>query len=143
MFYAIDEDRQAALFRVVSAKVSEHQWEFYTNTCDRLLSDRAGPSNITIILSEPGSDVPHAKWRQRFADIGARAKPDAVFVLVTQSTIARGVLTAVNWIRPFRFHYAAVPQLDEALTLADGWRPGEGVYQVFSALRGRLSPVPR
>lgn len=143
MFYAIDEERRAVLFRTVSAKVSERQWEFYTNTCDRLISATAGPSNITIVISEPDSDVPHAKWRQRFADIGARAHRDTVFVLVTQSTLARGVLTAVNWLRPFKFHYAAVASLDEAVAMADGWRPGERVRPLFSALQGRLAPVAR
>jgi hypothetical protein len=143
LFYAVDEEHHASLFRTVSPKVSERQWEFYTNTCDRLISDRTGPANITIVISEPSSDLPHAKWRQRFADIGARARRETVFVLVTQSTLARGILTAVNWIRPFQFHYGAVATLADGITMADGWRPGEQVRPVFHALHARLAPVPR
>jgi hypothetical protein len=113
---AIDYASLRAVFRIRSAHITEAQWSHYSETFARLgaVGHAGGAVPCLVCVSEPGSDMPPAKVRQRFAEIGSSMRPDSIFVLVTASAAARGIVTAVNWVRPFPFRYAV------AATWADG-----------------------
>jgi len=144
MYFAVDDRHRLAFFRFVSAELSDEQWMFYVDGFVRYASMEGGPYAI-VAESELGSAMPNAKWRQRFADAGARVHSDAVFVLITKSAVARGIVTAVNWLRPFRFHYGVVASRQEATRFVCGYRPDPGVSAALEAafLRAPSAPVGR
>lgn len=67
----------------------------------RLDSDasRSALAPICILVVHPGTPAPSAEWRKRYADQAKSSKcPELMFALVTDSTLQRGVLTAIRWL---------------------------------------------
>ena len=63
-------------------------------------------------------------------------------MLIARSAVARGVVTAVNWLRPFKFHCGVVPTWQEALTFMGKFRTEPGVRDALELLPGRATGVP-
>jgi hypothetical protein len=54
-----------------------------------------------VIAVDPESPAPSAKWRRRFVEQRkGMTSPRVLMSLVAQSAVARGVMTAMNWISP-------------------------------------------
>ncbi len=64
----------------------------------RSLRRHARGAAVAILAFGEG-DGPNAKWRRRFADFKAEAGPVRI-ALVTTSALYRGVLVAMNWMKP-------------------------------------------
>ena len=58
------------------------------------------PELIFILDIQPDCPMPNAIWRRRFAETRERLRRPLHFRLVSQSPIIRGVVTAVNWLKP-------------------------------------------
>lgn len=143
MFAAIDEAQRRAVYRVRGAKITDAQWSHYADTFARLGGKaNPGPRCCLICASEPGSGMPDARWRQRFAEIAGDIRADTVFVLVAPSAIARGVLTAVNWIRPFPFHQGVTDDWPSAVSVACGFDPSPTLRVSLETLFREAKPVP-
>ena len=79
---------------------------------------RAGTAQIAILMVDRGNPPPSAKWRKRIADTTAKLRTEgAVFVLCAESPLIRGVLTAINWIRPPPYAVRIVASFDEVLAV--------------------------
>ena len=79
---------------------------------------RAGTAQIAILMVDRGNPPPSAKWRKRIADTTAKLRTEgAVFVLCAESPLIRGVLTAINWIRPPPYAVRIVATFDEVLAV--------------------------
>lgn len=85
--------------------------------------------------------MPDARWRKRFAELAAEIRSDAVFVLVAPSALARGVLTAVNWIRPFSFHQGVAEDWATAVDIACGYDPSPTLRVSLETLFREAKPV--
>lgn len=142
MFVAIDEARRRALFRFVNPSISDRQWGLYVESFQRLGRIQGGPPLSLVCISEPGSGLPSARWRKEFADTARDLRPDSVFALVTASSMARGIVTAVNWIRPFGFHHTVVGTWDEALAFQARFDRSPTLRPEMESLRSALVHVP-
>jgi hypothetical protein len=74
----------------------------YERTLDALslvTQRRSGIMPAIVIFIDPGRPVPDARWRRRFAHERAGAGPFRC-AMVTSSVTHRGLMTAVDWIRP-------------------------------------------
>lgn len=82
-------------------------------------ADALSPSAVGafILVVDPSYPNPNAGWRKRFAEArdGVRFTKE-LFAVVTQAPHLRGVLTAVNWMRPpsLRFEAESFVTFDEA-----------------------------
>lgn len=82
-------------------------------------ADAKNPSagGAFILIVDPQYPHPNAKWRRRFAEArdGVRFAK-SLFAVVTPEMSLRGVLTAINWMRPPspRFEAEAFATFDEA-----------------------------
>jgi hypothetical protein len=88
---------------------------------DRLdLNGHNAKSPIALVLAiDNDSPSPSASWRRRYAEQRKNMKsPRAFITVVTTSAVARGVLTAINWISPDPAHVRTVTHstIDEAAT---------------------------
>ncbi len=54
-----------------------------------------------LLIVDPGLSAPNASWRARYADLHAIDRHYRL-VVMTESAVARGILTAVQWIQPLR-----------------------------------------
>ncbi len=62
-------------------------------------ASRTALAPICILVVHPGTPAPSAEWRKRYADQAKSSKcPELMFALVTDSTLQRGVLTAIRWL---------------------------------------------
>ena len=81
------------------------------------------PAVLQIV--DDGNPVPNSFWRRRIAQ--ATAHPhgrDAMFALVTSSLLVRGVVSAINWLRPPRYHIGLHASVDDAVAWVERARPG-------------------
>jgi hypothetical protein len=76
--------------------------DIYIQTLKQLEMDnpflRVGVASIIVV--EDGYPRPNANIRKRLAEIRSATKVLFYFSLVTSSVLARGVVTALNWIQP-------------------------------------------
>lgn len=75
------------------------------------------PHPTLVLMVEPGLPPPNAAWRKRLADSSRVAPPGSLFAFVSKSSVARGVYTAINWLRPPPFKHAAFDDTEQA----EGW----------------------
>jgi hypothetical protein len=67
---------------------------------DRDGGSEAGPL-VTVNVLTPNASSPTARMRQDYAVLRSKlVAPRHLFLIVTQSTPIRSVITAVNWLRP-------------------------------------------
>jgi hypothetical protein len=83
-----------------------------------------------VLVVDPKSPMPDAQWRRRFAEQRkAMVAPFVFIAVVVSSTVARGVMTAMNWLAPDPPHVRSVNHatFDEAarsIELAQGTPAG-------------------
>lgn len=79
---------------------------------------------VFILLAEAGSEPPDAKWRKRIADASRNVNENSLVVFVSESTLIRGIVTAINWIRPPHYATTVVGSIHEAIEWVEKRRPG-------------------
>jgi hypothetical protein len=79
---------------------------------------RPETAKLAILLVDRENPAPNAQWRKRIADASARIRTQgALFVLCAESPIIRGVVTAINWIRPPKYETRIVSTPEAALEI--------------------------
>jgi heat shock protein HspQ len=98
--YVADEEACTAI-ALLSGTASDADYASalsFLERTDRTAAER-GVALIHILVMAPGYPQPSPKWRQRLSELirDMRAQP-YYFVLITDSALARGVLTALRWL---------------------------------------------
>ena len=75
-----------------------------------------------ILVADPGNPPPNATWRRRIADETRSLATRPLFAMVTTSLVLRGVVTAINWIRPPPYEFATFERFDDALAWVEARR---------------------
>lgn len=94
--------------------------EDFTRYVDSLLqgakqSNSAKPQ-IAVLVVDRDNPPPNAYWRKRIAEATSHIGGNGgLFVLSAESPLIRGVLTAINWIRPPKYEVKIVASPDEML----------------------------
>lgn len=79
---------------------------------------RPDTARIFVLVVERNSPPPSAKWRQRIAVETADVRTDnALFILCAESALIRGVVTAINWIRPPKYEVRIVSRPEDAIEI--------------------------
>jgi hypothetical protein len=89
----------------------------------------ATPFATFVLVIDPGQETPSPLWRQRIAEARTTTQPFRI-VIVTSSVVMRGVMTAINWIRPNGAGQKTVSRATLEETIA--WLEAEG---------GRARPI--
>ena len=82
---------------------------------ERMTSER---KRVAVLVVDPSSPMPDARWRREIADRSRNIRPNTIFVLVGNA-VARGVATAINWIRPPTYEMRTAASFVDALALAE------------------------
>jgi hypothetical protein len=99
---------------------------------------------LFVVVPDPQYPSPNSQDRQRFAALkeSCRAGP-SLFVLVTRSSLLRGVITAVSWLSPNTEQWRAVAceSFFEAMARAEEFR-AESAEALRAMDRGLRAALP-
>jgi hypothetical protein len=73
-------------------------------------------------VAEPGNPPPNAAQRRRIAEETKRFHTRPLFALVSTSMLMRGVVTAINWIRPPAYEFATFDSFNAAVAWVESHR---------------------
>lgn len=105
----------------------------------------AGTAKIAILFVDRENPPPDAQWRKRIADASAGVRTHgAIFVLCAESPMVRGVLTAINWIRPTKYEVCIVGTVEATLAIVRDRRPSATARtaQMLEEMRGESLRTP-
>lgn len=117
--HEFDLELRAVVFLFSGKHNSDEDYAAYLDAIAELDRRAAGLEVIAIQVIDPGNAVPSAAWRKRIADSTAHMKSRPYYIMVTTSAIVRGVMTAINWLRPPPYEFAVASTFDEALLLVN------------------------
>ncbi len=80
------------------------------------------PRLALLILIDPGHPLPNSVWRRRVAEATSNAHFKPSFAVVTDNPLARGMLTALSWLRPQRFEAHVGPSEERAVAWLEAKR---------------------
>lgn len=143
MLGAIDPTTNRAVYRICGEQISDAQWSHYTEMFARLGRGNPGdgPPPCLVCIAEAGSEMPPARVRRQFAEVAAEVRDDAIFVLVAEAVLGRGIVMAVNWIRPFHFRYEVTATWAEALDIACRLDPSPSLRGDLERLFREARPI--
>ncbi|MCC7070912.1 MAG: STAS/SEC14 domain-containing protein [Deltaproteobacteria bacterium] len=75
-----------------------------------------------LIVIDPGHPLPNSVWRRKVAEATSNAHFRPYFAVVTDNPLARGMLTALSWLRPQRFEAQVGPAEDKAVAWLEAKR---------------------
>lgn len=140
---AVDLERGFVVWLLSGASNSDEDYQAYVDSIianDRVGRDKRAP--LAILVVDPGNPTPSSLWRKRIADASMTLASKPLFVLVSPSPLMRGVMAAINWLRPPSFPFSAQPDFDAAVAWIVAKRgPTEGLHGLLAAARAKV-PLP-
>ena len=121
--YGYDIVEATAVMLFTGKTNTDADYELYIRTfveLDRKVTGREAPIGIAIV--DAGNETPNPIWRKRIAEAAGGLVANPLFILVSGSPVVRGILRAMNWIRPFPMQTAATGTFGEAVLLAEKYR---------------------
>lgn len=77
-----------------------------------------------LVVFDPGYPLPDARTRQRAAQVSAAPGFDHYIGIVSDSPLARGVLTAMSWLRPQQHVHDVFLRASDAVAWLESRRGG-------------------
>jgi hypothetical protein len=138
----LDRDAAVLVGRFFGPANTDDDFERYIASIRE--ADQAGltkPGGVAILLVERGNPMPNAHWRRRIADDTAHIQSkDALFVLCTEDPLIRGVLTAINWLRPPKYEVRVVGSVEALRSLLAQRRPASAARAAALIAQVRADP---
>jgi hypothetical protein len=105
------------------------------------LANRAGATVTLLVVVDPGTEQPNAMRRKRIAEVAKRMRKSRT-ILVTDSSVVRGIGRVIEWLNPPRANRVSVmfATLPEAVQWAEK-EAGRPLPCLFALYRqARLAP---
>lgn len=118
-YVATDDETRAIVWFLTGKTIEDRDYQAYVDHIGRIDAAWAGRDGAAVLIVDSGVPPPSSAWRRRIADASARLESRPVFALVTSSPLIRGVVTAINWIRPPSYPHAVVATPEEAFAWAE------------------------
>ena len=83
-------------------------------TIEKLDAAFAGKTAAAILVVDAGNPPPPSPWRKKIADVSSKLQSKPTFAMVSGSPVMRGVVVAINWLRPAAYPFTVVSTFDEA-----------------------------
>lgn len=94
------------------------------------------PAALQVV--DEGNPIPGPQWRKQIADASRNINPRAMFGLVSTSTLVRGVVVAINWIRPPRYTVSCHATFDDGVRWVEAARgPTPQLHTLYAEARAR------
>lgn len=113
---AIDEDASVAVWLMTGRHNSDEDYERYVaSLVDLRARARRKGGGTGLFYADRDNPVPNAAWRKKMAEASKDYPPNCLYAMVSESVVVRGVVTAINWLRPPTYDFVAVATMEEAL----------------------------
>lgn len=113
--FAIDALYEAGVGVFSGATNDDADYERYVRALEDFSERwRDRPQPVFIQVVDRDNPPPNAAWRRRIAEASENAPPQTLYCFVSESALARGVLTAISWLAPRRFETHVCRDFDEA-----------------------------
>lgn len=139
---AADDETSTVLWLFTGATNSDEDFQAY---CDSVVRMKTLPSDdvrVCVQIVDSGNPVPNAQWRQKIAKVSADVPANTLFVMVS-GPLARGIATAINWIRPPTYAFRTAATFIDATLLAEEFagRPLPALRGLHRQARGAVREV--
>jgi hypothetical protein len=130
MFHGvIDIPSGLAVWLFTKGENSDADWQAYCSALEDVSRDlMKHPSPFAVQVIDAQSSDPNAKWRREIAHASVRVPGRSSIAIVSLSSVVRGVITAVSWLRPPTYTLHIVSTESEAFALADAGSKGRGAH---------------
>jgi hypothetical protein len=125
--FAISPERGAIVWYFSGKENSDDDYARYVASfaeADALGAKHAKP--VGLLYVEPNNPLPNAAWRKRMAEASTSLRSKPVLAFCSQSPLVRGIVTAVNWLRPPPYEFNTVSTFEEGLAWLEA-RRGESL----------------
>jgi hypothetical protein len=106
-------------------KNSDEDYQQYVDSFTKVVVDET-LRPAALLYVERNNPMPNAHWRKKIAeassDLAFRARPRVAFS--GPSPLVRGIITAINWLRPPGYDFEVFPTFDAGATWLDQHRRG-------------------
>jgi hypothetical protein len=114
---ATDPRASVAVWLMSGSHNSDADYERYVASLSDLREQAKQNGHGTgLLIAERDNPPPNAAWRRRMAEASSDYPPNCVYVLVSPSVVVRGIVTAINWLRPATYEFSTVSTLEDGLT---------------------------
>ena len=99
---------------------------------------------VGLLFVTADNPMPNAKWRKKFAESSMAIKSKPILAFVSTSPVMRGIVTAVNWIRPAPFEFEILSTFDRGVAFLEDRRgaPLPRLGEMFGECRAELKLPP-
>lgn len=116
MTFEVDEARASAVWLFTGKVNTDDDYARYVESLTQLRARaRTLEHGTGLLFVDRENPAPNATWRRRMAEASADWPPGAVFVLISDSVVIRGIATAINWLRPATYELTTAARLEEGL----------------------------
>lgn len=68
-----------------------------------------------VLVVDRDNPMPNARWRKRIAEASASLQSRPLVAFASESPLVRGMVTAINWLRPPPFEFMITSTFDDAV----------------------------
>lgn len=113
-----DEEHGLVVWIFTGPSNTEADYQTYCDSIERLTQLSISGWRIGILIVDAGNPMPNARWRREIARVSTHVPGESAFILVG-SPLARGVATAVNWLRPPTYLLRTASSFEDAVKVAE------------------------
>ncbi len=124
MSFSYDLVWGVGVWRFQGSVNSDADYERYISSLHELDVRMRGRESTAIVVVDRDNPTPNAAWRKRMAEATRTVQSTPLLVFVSESRVARAVVTAINWIRPPPYEISIHASFEEAVVWLAGRRPG-------------------
>jgi len=139
---AVDESGGRVVWLFTGRTNSDDDFAQYCASIERLNALEVRGLRVAVLVVDTGNPMPNARWRKEIADASREVAPNTVFILVGNA-LARGVATAINWIRRPTYELRTAATFTDAAQIAEEWagEPMPELRSLYVEARGRIHAV--
>ena len=115
---AVDETGGMVVWLFTGRTNTDRDFQAYCESIVRLNAIPTGGWRVAVLVVDPGNPMPNARWRKLIADVSREVSSTTFFILVGNA-LARGVSTAINWIRQPTYVFRTSSTFMDAARIAE------------------------
>ena len=114
--YRISEQRGAVVWYFSGRENTDDDYARYVSSFAE--ADALGvkhPKPVGLLYVDAHNPLPDAAWRKRMAEASAHLRSRPILAFCSPSPLVRGIVTAVNWLRPPPYEFTTVSSVEDGV----------------------------
>lgn len=115
---SVDRSGTRVVWLFTGSTNSPEDFQGYCDSITRLKDLPCDGLRVAVLVVDAGNPLPDARWRKEIAERSRDVEANTAFILVG-GALARGVATAINWLRPPTYVLKTAASFADAAEIAD------------------------